>query len=88
MHSQEHWSGSVTFYALTGVSTVNFTWLWGTTVYQVCGYYENVYGRTSAMSIASITTKVMDAVQPWSITFANDVLETFETKIRETCSFY
>jgi hypothetical protein len=87
-HSQEHWSGSITFYALTGVSTINFTWLWGTTTYQVCGYYENVYGRTSAMSIENIPTKAMDAVQPWSITFAGDVLETFETRIRETTSFY
>jgi hypothetical protein len=60
----------------------------GKTTYQVCGYYENVYGRTSAMSIVTFATKVMDAVQPWSITFNGDVLETFETKIRETTSFY
>jgi hypothetical protein len=40
------------------------------------------------MSIENIPTKAMDAVQPWSITFAGDVLETFETRIRETTSFY
>ncbi len=40
------------------------------------------------MSIITFVTKAMDAVQPWSITFNGDVLETFETKIRETASFY
>lgn len=87
-HSKNEWYGSVSYNTTQAVYTLNFNWLFSGTKYQVCGYHENIFGNESTMAIHYFDTTSLDTVQPWYINFIGEVLENFETEIREKCSFY
>jgi len=75
-------------YTLSNVKTVEFTWLWASTEYQICGYLENIFGNASVVDRKYLFTPDMDVAMPWSIQFEGTLSTNLATTIREKVSVY
>lgn len=55
-HLADNWYGALNIYNTGSTGTINASWLFSETSYQICGYAENVYGQTSVGNVAYFST--------------------------------
>lgn len=59
-HLADSWYGALNIYNTASSQTINATWLFSETEYQICGYADNVFGQTSAGNVAYFQTTNQD----------------------------
>ena len=82
-HLQTQWSGSISMYATTAVSSLSFTWLWAATQYQISGYLDNLSTSSTTPTVRTepFTTLAIADSQPVALKFTGSVSPSFSSKI-------
>jgi len=82
-HMQTTWSGSISMYATTAVTSLPFTWLWAATQYQISGYLDNLStaSTTPTVRTETFTTLAIADSQPVAIKFTGQVAQSFSSKV-------
>jgi hypothetical protein len=85
-HMQSTWSGSISMFATTAVTTLTFNWLWASTTYQISGYLDNLSTSSTSPTVRTetITTLATADSQPFSLKFTGQVAQSFCTKVAQT----
>jgi len=66
-HKQTVYYGAINVYNTSSVGSINASWLWANTEYQICGFAENVFEQSSVGAVAYFTTTATDTAQSWTV---------------------
>ena len=83
LHLQTKWTGSISMYATTAVTSLSFTWLWAASTYQISGYLDNLStsSTTPPVRTETFTTLAIADSQPVSLKFTGLVAESFSSTL-------
>lgn len=67
-HLQDNYYGAMNIFNVAALGSINPTYLWAATTYQVCAYAENIYGNASEGEVVYFSTAAADSKTNWEVT--------------------
>ena len=80
--------GAVPFAHDSDSTTIVLSDIWSGTKYQMCGYFENVYGQASAVSHGLFETASSDNSSKYVVTFGGALPADISDEVAKSLSFY
>lgn len=87
-HLQDSWYGALNIYNTSASYSINATWLFSATEYQICGYAQNVYNTAGTVAYTTFVTTATDANYKWTIQVTGSTTSSIEeSKVNEKVAF-